>query len=153
MGCCVLIILPVRLSNRIMANIFSSLRRLFKDRQHQRYFVEDGTSVIISSCGRWDRNQRVQLSDISHGGMAFIYKQSKSDPVKSGILKLSVKTWTSGAKIRFDTVYDIAASGSTQTSKQFRRRGVKFKGMGGYEKSKLRDYLVSLPIYPRLSSN
>ena len=136
-----------------MADILNSLRRLFKHRQRQRHFVEDGTSVIISSCSRWDRNQRVQLSDISHGGMAFIYKRSQSDLEKSGILKLVVKAWRFGAKIRFDTVYDIPASGSTQASEQFRRRGVKFKGMGGYEKSKLRDFLVSLPINPRLSSN
>jgi hypothetical protein len=136
-----------------MANIFNNLRRLFKHRQHQRYFIQDGTSVIISSCSRWDRNQRVQLCDINHGGMAFIYKPSQSDLEKSGILKLLVKTGMYGAKIRFDTIYDITASGSTQTSEQFRRRGVKFKGMGGYEKKKLKDYLVSLPINPRLSSN
>jgi hypothetical protein len=136
-----------------MADILNSLRRLFKHRQNQRYFIEDGTSVIISSCSRWDRNQRVQLSDISHGGMAFIYKRSQTDLEKSGILKLLVKGWTYGARIRFDTVYDITASGSTQASEQFRRRGVKFKGMGGYEKSKLRDFLVSLPTNPRWSSN
>ena len=141
-----------------MVDILNSMRRLFKHRQNERYFVEDGTSVIISSCSRWDRNQRVQLSDISQGGMAFIYERSQSDIEKSGILKLLVKSWTCGArtygvKIRFDTVYDITDSGSTQTSEQFRRRGVKFKRMGGYEKSKLTDYLVSLPINPRLSSN
>jgi len=67
-----------------MADILTNLRRLFKHRQNQRYFVEDGTSVIISSSGKWDRNQRVQLSDISYGGMAFIYKRSQSDLEKSG---------------------------------------------------------------------
>jgi hypothetical protein len=136
-----------------MADILTNLRRLFKHRQHQRYFVEDGTSVIISSCSRWDRNQRVQLRDISYGGMAFIYNRSQSDLEKSGTLKLFVKTWTYGAKIRFDTVYDITAFGSTQSSEQFRRRGVKFKGMGGYEESKFRHYLASLLINPQLSSN
>ena len=136
-----------------MAGILNKLRRLFKDRQYQRYFVEDGTSVIISSCSGKNWNQRVQLKDISHGGMAFIYKRSQSDLEKSGILKLFVKTWTFGAKIRFDTVYDIPASGNTQTSEQFWQRGVKFKGMGNYERSKLRDFLISLPISPRLSSN
>ena len=139
--------------NRIMTGILNSLRRLFRDRQHQRYFVEDGTSVIISSCSGRNWNQRVQLKDISRGGMAFLYKRSQSDLEKSGVLKLFIKTWTFGAKIRFDTVYDIPASGNTQTSEQFRRRGVKFKGMGGYEKSKLRNYLVSLLINPQLSSN
>jgi c-di-GMP-binding flagellar brake protein YcgR len=136
-----------------MADILTNLRKLLKHRQHRRYFVEDGTSVIISSFSRWDRNLRVQLSDISYGGMAFIYKQSQSDLEKSGTLKLLVKTGTYGAKIRFDTVYDITAFGSTQSSEQFRRRGVKFKGMGGYEKTKLRNYLVSLSINPQLSSN
>jgi hypothetical protein len=136
-----------------MTGILNSLRKLFKRRQHQRYFVEDGTSVIISSCSGRNRNQRVQLQDISHGGMAFIYKRSQSDLEKSGILKLFVKSWTFGAKIRFDTVYDIPTSGSTQTSEQFRQRGVKFKGIGGYERAKLRDFRVSLPINPRLSSN
>jgi len=136
-----------------LAGILNSSRRLFKPRQHERYFVEDGISVIISSCSGWNRNERVQLKDISEGGMAFIYNRSQSDLEKFGTLKLIVKTWTYGVIIRFDAVYDIPASKDTQTSEQFRRRGVKFKGMGGYEQRKLRDFLVSLPINPRLSSN
>jgi hypothetical protein len=82
--------------------------------------------------------------------MAFIYKGSQSDLEKSGTLKLLVKSGTYGAKIRFDSVYDFTAFGSTQSSEQFQRRGVKFKGMGGYEKSKLRNYLVSLLKNPQL---
>lgn len=113
---------------------------------HQRYVVEDGTIVIISPSNSGVREQKVQLIDISSGGMAFIYKGVQSDLEKSGILKLLTKKSLSGKDIAFDTVSDAPAAGSTQTSEQFRRRGVKFKWMGYYEQSGLSELINEIKI-------
>ena len=118
-----------------MANILNSLRRLFKHRQHKRYFVTRGTFVVISS-GKVDgRDREVQIIDISQGGMAFIYQGSPAELAAFDILK------PHGTNIEFDTVSDISFSDSTQTSEPSRRRSVKFKWMGFYEQEELKDFI------------
>jgi len=124
-----------------MTNILDRFRRLFKHRKHQRYFAKSGTCVIISS-GKGDGQQKVQLIDISHGGMAFIYQGSQSDLDKSGILKL----FTSGMEINFDTVFDVPVSGNAQSPEQLRQRGVEFKWMGSFALSDLKDLIEEIKI-------
>jgi hypothetical protein len=127
-----------------MASILNSIRRLFKRRQHQRYVVKGGTFVIISP-NVDGREQKVQLIDISHGGMAFIYQESPSELETSGMLKLLTKT-PYGGKIDFDKVSDVPVSGRTQTSEPLRRRGVEFKWMGFFEQSELTDLINEVRI-------
>jgi len=129
-----------------MVNIFSSIRRLFKRRQHQRYVVKEGTFVIVSpSDSKKGQGQKVQLIDISQGGMAFIYQGSLSELEKSGILKLLADT-PSGVDINFDTVSDTPASDITPLSDPFQRRGVKFKWLGYLEKPKLKNFIDQVQI-------
>jgi len=129
-----------------MAGILNSFRRLFKRRQDQRYCVKDGTFVIISPVKGDGREQKVQLIDISHGGMAFIYQGSPADLETSGVLKLLTEKPSGGGKIDFETVSDVPVPGSAQTSEPFRRRGVKFKWLGFIERSKLRDLVNEVRI-------
>ena len=131
-----------------MASILNSFRRLFKRRQEKRYIVKDGTFVIISPGHSDGREKRVQLIDISRGGMAFIYQGSPSELETSGILKLLAKTQFA-EKIDFDTVSDVPVPGSTQTSEPFRRRGVKFKWMGLFQQSELRDLINTVGIFEK----
>jgi hypothetical protein len=119
-----------------MAGILSIFRRLFKHRRHQRYDVQDKTYVIIKSAGD-STEQRVQLIDISQGGMAFIYKGSLAELETSGILQLPNKS-RFAEKIDFETVFDLSLPDSTQTSDPIRKRGVKFKWMGAFEQSELK---------------
>jgi hypothetical protein len=126
-----------------MGNFMNIFRRLFKPRQHKRFIVQSGTFVIISSSK--DREQKVQLVDISHGGMAFIYQGSPSELETSGILKLLTEK-PYGGKIDFDTVSDIPAPGSTQTSEPFRRRGVKFKWMGAFDDVELKKFIREVSL-------
>ena len=130
--------------NRVMTNILDSFRRLFKHRKHQRYFAKSDTFVIISS-GKGDGQQKVQLIDISHGGMAFIYQGSQSDLDKHGILKLLTKT-PSGAEINFDTVFDVPVSGNAQSPEQLRQRGVEFKWMGSFALADLKDFINEIKL-------
>ena len=127
--------------NRVMTNILGLFRRLFKHRKHQRYSAKNDTFVIISS-GKGNRQQKVQLIDISHGGMAFIYQGSQSDLDKSGILKLL----TSETEINFDKVYDFPVSGDAQSPEQLRQRGAEFKWMGSFAMSDLIDLIEKIKI-------
>jgi hypothetical protein len=127
-----------------MTSILNNLRRLFKHRQQKRYFVKDGTCVIIS-CGKGEGEQQVQLIDISHGGMAFIYQGSPSDFDISGILKLSKKKQTV-TKIKFDTISDIPVCDNAQSPEQLRRRGVEFKWMGLFAQSDLNDLIAKIKL-------
>jgi c-di-GMP-binding flagellar brake protein YcgR len=131
-----------------IASILNSFRKLFKRRQHKRYAVNGGTFVFISSDNKDDREQKVQLIDISQGGMAFIYQGSPSELETSGILKILTKS-PYGQKIDFETVSDIPIHGSTQTSEPLRQRSVKFKWMGYFEKSELRNLISAVGIYEK----
>lgn len=130
-----------------MGGILSSFRRLFKRRKFQRYAVMDGTFVLISP-GKGDEDDpelEVQLIDISHGGMAFIYQGSPSDLESSGILKM-LTTSPYGQKIYFDTASDVPLPADEPISEPLRRRGVKFKWMGLFEQAELRDLIHSIGI-------
>lgn len=125
-----------------MASILSSIRRLFKRRQHERYFVKEGTFIIISPSDSKDQEQRVQLIDISQGGMAFIYHGPPSDLETSGILKLL----TQKRAIGFDTVSDVPVPVNTPESEPLRRRGVRFNWMGPFERVELSNLIKEVGI-------
>lgn len=132
-----------------MTNIMNKLAKLFRRRQHERYVVRDGTFVIISPGDKDTQEKKVQLIDISHGGMAFIYKGAPSELETSGVLQLLTDT-KFAKKIDFDTVSDVPVSGSTQPSEQFRRRGVRFRWMGLFERSELKDLIKEVGICEKL---
>jgi hypothetical protein len=126
-----------------MANIINYCRMLFKPRIHQRFTVKSGTFVIVSP--GTDREQRVQIIDISLGGAAFIYKGSPEELEESGVLKVLAEA-PGLAKVNFDTVSDRPTSESLRTSEPFRRRSVKFKWMGVLEQAQLKSFIKEVGI-------
>jgi len=128
-----------------MGNIMNMLRRLFKQRHHKRYIVQNGTFVIVAP--GTDREQKVQLLDISQGGMAFIYQGTPTELEESGILKVLLdKEYLS--KVDYDTASDIPAPGGVQSSVSYRRRGVKFKWMGVLQAVELKHYIKKVRVTP-----
>ncbi|MCX5832689.1 MAG: hypothetical protein NT140_12545 [Deltaproteobacteria bacterium] len=123
------------------------LRRLFKQRHHKRFIVQSGTFVIVSP--GTDREQKVQLLDISQGGTAFIYQGSPEELEESGILKMLVERQYL-ANVPYDTASDIPAPGCecVQSSVPYRRRGVKFNWMGVLQEVELRNYIKKVRINP-----
>jgi hypothetical protein len=126
-----------------MANIINYCRMLFKPRAHQRFTVKNGTFVIVSP--GTDKEQRVQVIDISMGGAAFIYQGSPEELEASGVLKVLAEA-PGLAKVNFDTVSDRPTSESPQTAEPFRRRGVKFKWMGVLEQAELKSFIKEAGI-------
>ncbi|MBP7230482.1 MAG: hypothetical protein KBA28_01020 [Syntrophaceae bacterium] len=121
-----------------MVNILDNLKAIFNARREQRYFVENGTFVVISnSVGAGSKERKVELIDISHGGMAFIYKGSPADLEKSGIMKVINEGSHKTEHISFETISDIPIEGNEPHKEPIRRRGVKFTWMGFCEGSGL----------------
>jgi len=130
-----------------MTGILNSIKMLFNRRRYKRYFVKDGTLVVISPGNVENQEQKVQLIDISNGGMAFIYNASQSKIETSGLLQLIIeKPPYRSESIRFDTVSDAPAPGDKQAPEQFRRRGVKFRWMGFYDESALAKLINEVKI-------
>lgn len=123
------------------------LRRLFKQRRHKRFLVQSGTFVIVSP--GTDREQKVQLLDISQGGTAFIYQGSPEELEESGILKMLVERQYL-ANVPYNTASDVPAPGceGVQSSVPYRRRGVKFNWMGVLQEVELRNYIKKVSINP-----
>jgi c-di-GMP-binding flagellar brake protein YcgR len=126
-----------------MTNIINYCRMLLKPRIHQRFTVKSGTFVIVSP--GTDREQRVQVIDISLGGTAFIYQGSPEELEESGVLKILAEA-PGLAKVNFDTVSDRPTSESLRTTETFRRRGVKFKWMGVLEQAQLKSFIKEVGI-------
>jgi hypothetical protein len=105
--------------------------------------VQSDTFVIVSP--GTDKEKKVQVIDISQGGLAFIYQGSKEDLDTSGVLKMLAKN-PNLEKVNFDTVSDKPAPEFTYTSLPTRRRGVKFKWMGVMKEADLRNFIKSISL-------
>jgi hypothetical protein len=126
-----------------MASIINYCRMLFKPRKQQRFTVKSGTFVLVSP--GTDKEQRVQVIDISQGGAAFIYQGSPEELEESGVLKVLAEA-PSLAKVNYETVSDRPTAESSQASESYRRRGVKFKWMGVLEKAQLKSFIKEVGI-------
>lgn len=125
-----------------MINLLNIFRRLFKRRQHERYYVRNGTFVIVSPA-----EKTVQVIDISMGGTAFIYDGRPEELKLSGTLTL-IADEMRPQKVNFDTVSDITAPGSIPSSESsFRRRGVKFKWLGVLDKVELNKFIKEVGTF------
>ncbi|PKN32779.1 MAG: hypothetical protein CVU61_16550 [Deltaproteobacteria bacterium HGW-Deltaproteobacteria-19] len=119
-----------------MGGFFDSMRRVFKGRQKDRFSVTGKAIVIIAPST--DNEKRVQILDISKGGLAFVYDGSKEELIESGIMKLMAENETFLEKVHFETASDIPLENE---SGYFRRRGVRFKWMGVFDQAKLDDFI------------
>jgi hypothetical protein len=126
-----------------MINIMNSIRRLFKQRHHKRFVVQNGTFVIVSP--GTDQEQKVQLLDISQGGMAFIYQGSPDELEESGILKVLVER-DYLSKVEYDTASDMPCPECPTASTTYRRRGVKFRWMGVLQEVELKHYIKRVSL-------
>ncbi len=119
-----------------MGSFFDSMRRVFKGRQKDRFSVTGKAIVIIAPST--DNEKRVQILDISKGGLAFVYDGSKEELIESGIMKLMAENETFLDKVHFETASDIPLENQ---SGYYRRRGVRFKWMGVFDQAKLDDFI------------
>ncbi|MBU1398049.1 MAG: PilZ domain-containing protein [Pseudomonadota bacterium] len=127
-----------------MVDILNFCRMLFKRRKYKRFNVRSGTFVLVAP--GTDGERKVQIVDISLGGTAFIYNGRPEELEESGVINLLTEE-TSPGKLEFDTVSDIPVPGSTQSSEEFRRRGVKFKWLGVLDKVALNKFIEAVSTF------
>ena len=129
-----------------MGDILNILRRLFKRREHKRVIVQSGTFVIVAP--GTNREQKVQLIDISQGGLAFVYQGSPEELEKSGILKILIER-PYLANFDYETASDmpVPGGGGVQSPAPYRRRGVKFTWLGTIKVMELKDYIKKVSIF------
>ncbi len=133
-----------------MAGILDSLKKFFNRRSHKRYFVKDGTLVVISPGNVENKEKVVQLIDISNGGMAFIYQGSPSEIERSSLLQVvTSKPPYRSESIKYDTVSDVPLSEETENPDQFRRRGVKFRWMGFFDENAFQKLIDEVKIWEK----
>lgn len=129
-----------------MTDILNYCRMLFKHREHKRYNVQSGTFVIVAPGTNGER--KVQIVDISMGGAAFIYNGRPEELEKSGIISMLTEK-ESLKKLEFETVSDVPVPGTSKTSEEFRRRGVKFKWLGVLDKAELCEFIEEISTFPK----
>jgi c-di-GMP-binding flagellar brake protein YcgR len=128
-----------------MANIIKIFKRLFEHRRYQRFPALSNTFVIVSPAITQERERKVQIVDISQGGVAFIYRGSSMELERSGFLKMFASAPYSG-KIKFETVSNIQVSEASQTEEPCWRRGAKFTWMGAMGQSELKEFLKEFSL-------
>lgn len=120
-------------------NVITSLFRkvFFKKRKHERFCVSSGTVVMVTP-SKGGTEWKVNLVDISMGGLGFIYEGTPEELKESGFLRM-FKESPAKSKIQYETVSDVPAPGCEDSG--YRRRGVKFKWMGSLEERELAQFI------------
>jgi len=118
------------------------LRRLLKPRKSRRYYTDKGAFVVVSPyAAEGKKGKRVQILDISEGGCAFIYKGTKEELVESGLLTLMDDDTPCLESVDFVTVSDHPLPQYLDNSGLLRRRGVKFKWLGVFDRDRLNKFI------------
>ncbi|HOI74697.1 MAG TPA: PilZ domain-containing protein [Syntrophales bacterium] len=119
-----------------MRGLSDGIRRIFKRRLQSRFSVT-GRAMVLIAPGE-DSERKVQVLDISRGGLAFVYDGPKEDLEDSGILQLLAHNVVFLEKVHFETASDVALQ---ESEERYRRRGVRFKWMGVLDHGKLDDFI------------
>ena len=104
-------------------------------RKHRRYQAMTGTFLVLGS--RAASGQKIQIADISMGGLAFIYSGEKKDLANLGKLHL----FTGEAPEVNNLMYDPVSSEYLDLAQQVKRCGVEFKFLGVMDKNRLKKYI------------
>ncbi len=122
------------------------LRRLFRRRKHPRFFVGKGTFVMIGPYT--DKGRKIEILDISEGGLAFIYPGSRSELEDSGYLSLLSGETPMLDRLDFITACDGPAPGCREERAPFRRRGVQFRWLGVMDQRRLKEFIERHAVAP-----
>lgn len=124
-----------------MAGLGQLLRRVVKPRRHKRFHAIEGSFVVIGRTA--EGKQRIQILDISEGGLAFVYQGPREDLDQEGELSLLAGDALYLDKVTYETVSDVTLSEIPENDEAFRRKGVQFKWLGVLDKAQLKEFIKS----------
>ena len=111
----------------------------FKLRKHKRFQVMEGAFVVVGSS---PTGPKVQILDISEGGMAFVYTGSVKDLEAQGEVSLISGADLAVDKLSYEVRSDVPlASGADTGGFETKRKGIKFKWLGVLDKAQLKDFI------------
>lgn len=122
--------------------MFGSLTKLFgaRDRRkHKRFAASPGAFVVIGP--KVKDKRRIQVLDISMGGLAFIYDGSAKDLKESGMLSLLAEEKVYVDNVHYDTVADYPLPTNPQKERDLRKKGVRFTWLGFLDKQDLEEFI------------
>ena len=127
------------------------LRRLFRLRKHPRFYVRNGTFVVISYRTPIGKEmKKIQLLDISEGGCSFVYNGTREELEEAGFLSLMAGDDPQFDSVDFVTVSDISIPEKYNSSGWLRRRGVNFKWLGMFDRKRLQEFIEQNSIGRKL---
>lgn len=104
-------------------------------RKHKRYIASDSACVVLGR--RTLAGERLQIIDISLGGLAFFYEGGKADLEKLENLSLYSDDNLVIENMPFNPVKGFIP----QDEVWFQRQGVQFKYMGRFDKKRLKEFI------------
>jgi hypothetical protein len=111
-----------------MDAIVSLFRKIFfNKRKHERFSVASGTFILVSKDPEGGSEWKVNVVDVSMGGLAFMYQGSPEELNKSGVLRMFQDSPKSDM-LKYQTVSDVPSPGCGNSN--YRKRGIKFEWMG-----------------------
>jgi hypothetical protein len=106
--------------------------------------VGKGTFVMV---GPPVHNKRkIQIVDISMGGLAFIYDGSAKDLKDSGVLSLLAEDKIYLNDVHYDTVSDSPVPASRERERDYRKKAIRFAWLGFLDKSDLESFITDTSI-------
>lgn len=126
---------------RKLAKVFSTGG---EQRRHARFAASNDTLVVLGP--RINNHRKVQLIDISMGGLAFLYDGSVKDLKDSGILSLLAEDDIRIKDLHYDTVADYPLPKRRENEPDFRKRGVKFSWLGFLDKEDLEKFINDVSV-------
>jgi len=120
------------------------LRKLFKPRKYPRFYPCKGAYLVIAPYTA--HGKKVEILDISDGGLAFIYDGTKEELAESGLLSLELDGTPYLDRVDFTTASDSPLSATQINSVQLRRRGIEFKWLGVLSRERLKEFIKQISI-------
>jgi hypothetical protein len=124
-----------------MGRFWRWLKRIFllKARSHPRFPATEGAFVVIGP--NTAEGRKIQILDISRGGLAFIYAGSPEDLEKEGTLGLMADGNLYLDQIEYETVWDDSLPEMEEDIRRYRRQGVRFKWLGIVDQRQLKAFI------------
>lgn len=114
------------------------LRKLFNRRKHPRFVVEPKTYIVFGA--NTSGEKKMQIIDISEGGCGFVYHGDEKDLNEMCLASLTKDNVPPVEQVKVATASDQPASGP------YRRRGVEFKWLGLFDKTKLKKFIEKVSL-------
>ena len=132
----------------LTTGLLESLSKVFSGRRNRRkqprFAVSKGAFVLVGP--RVHNRRKVQIVDVSMGGLAFIYDGSVKDLKDSGMLSLLVDDKVYLDSVHYEAVADHPLPTDGERERDLRKKSVKFNWLGCLDKNDLQRFIEDISL-------